>query len=42
MIDEAVSTLSARMSEDMTIGRFAPKTPHEYEHRAKNFAAFDA
>src|SRR5271165_5916310 len=40
MTDEAVSPLRRRMIEDMTIGKFAPKTQHDYVQRVKNFAAF--
>src|ERR1051325_7289692 len=40
MTDEAISPLRRRMTEDMTIRKFAPKTQHDYVQRVKNFAAF--
>ena len=39
MTDEAVSPLSQRMIEDMTIRKFAPKTQHDYAQRVKNIPA---
>ena len=40
MTDEAISPLRRRMIEDMTIRKFASKTPQDYVQRVKNFAAF--
>jgi integrase/recombinase XerD len=40
MTDKAMSPLRRRMIEDMTIRKLAPKTPHDYVQRIKNFAAF--
>src|SRR5580704_5524372 len=40
MTDQAMSTLSRRMIEDMTIRKLAPKTQHDYLQRVKNFTAY--
>src|ERR1700752_1012068 len=40
MTDDAVSPLRRRMIEDMTIGKFVPKTQHDNVQRVKNFTTF--
>jgi hypothetical protein len=40
MTEQAISPLRRRMTEDMTIRKFAPKTQHDYVQRVKDFAAF--
>ena len=40
MTEQAISPLRRRMTEDMSIRKFAPKTQHDYVQRVKHFAAF--
>src|SRR4249919_2069788 len=40
MTEQAISPLRRRMTEDMTIRKFAPKTQHDFVQRVKDFAAF--
>jgi phosphate starvation-inducible protein PhoH len=40
MTDQAMSPLRRRMTEDMTIRKFAPKTQRDYLQRVKNFTAY--
>jgi integrase/recombinase XerD len=40
MTEQAISPLRRRMTEDMTIRKFAPKTQHDYVQRVKDFTAF--
>src|SRR5256714_11778468 len=40
MTGKAISPLRRRMTEDMTIRKFAPKTQQDYVQRVKNFAVF--
>ena len=39
MTDKAISPLRRRMIDDMTIRKLAPKTPHDYVQRVKDFAS---
>ena len=40
MTKQAISPLRQRMIEDMAIGKFSPKTQHDYVQRGKDFAVF--
>jgi hypothetical protein len=39
MTEQAISLLRGRMTEDMTIRKFAQKTQHDYVQRVKGFRA---